>query len=209
MKLIVISNSGKVENEAEIVKRLFENGLGTLHIRKPKLSTRELKEYIASIPRAYHPRIVIHSHHRLALAFPVKGIHITKSHKRRKFKTWFNVKWIRFKRPGILVTTSYSKLASLFEETFAYDYVFLSPVFDNLTSKYQSGFTEHSLKATFEKTPNRVIARGGTDINCLEKVKNIGFEGVAFYSSIWNKQDPVAEFTRIMERCRELGIATD
>jgi len=209
MKLIVISNATKNEGEAVLVTKLFENGLETFHVRKPKFSTRELEAYLKAIPRAYHSKLVIHSHHMLALKFDLKGIHLTKSHKQRKWKTSAQMRWLKFKKPGLLISTSFRKLASLFEETFAYDYVFLSPVFDSLTSKYQSGFTEHSLKITFEKTKYKVVARGGTDVNCLQKVDSIGFAGVAFYSALWNKKEPLEEFEAIVSRCRELGITAD
>lgn len=208
MKLIVISSSNTIENEVQIVTKLFEAGLETFHIRKHKLSTRKMKEFIAAIPPHFHNRIVIHSHHKLARKFNLKGIHLTKSHKKRKWGTWLSLKLIRLKNPKIILTTSYSTIGQILsvKQDYNYSYVFLSPIFDNFNSKFQGGFTEHSLKSAFQKSMLKIVARGGVDITSIEKAEKIGFAGIAFYSSIWKKKDPVLEFNTIVERFQELNI---
>jgi thiamine-phosphate pyrophosphorylase len=206
MKLIVITPSGDHENETEIITRLFESGLETLHLRKPRLSTKKLTEYIERIPAVYHNRIVIHSHHKLLLKFKLKGVHLTKTHRNRRFKTWFMTRLIKSRYPAATISVSHRRLIGLFEDEQVHDYVFLSPVFDSLTGKYQSGFTEHSLKSAITKVHHKVIARGGVDANVIEKVNGIGFEGVALYSALWKRKDPVAEFNKVVEKCLELGI---
>ncbi len=201
MKLIVISNSGVIENETQIVTKLFEAGLETFHLRKHNLSTSKTRDFIASIPAHFHNRIVIHSHHNLARKFKLKGIHLTKSHKKRKFTTWLKIKLIRIKNPSLILTTSYSNIGQLFEtdNKYQYDYVFLSPIFDSLSSKFQGGFTEHSLRSALNKSAFHVIARGGVDISAVEKAELIGFNGLAFYSSIWLKNDPLKEFNLVVQ----------
>lgn len=208
MKLIVISNSGIVENEAIIVTKLFEAGLETFHLRKHKISTKKTKEFISSIPAHFHNRIVVHSHHNLARYFTLKGIHLTKTHKKRRFRTWLMLKLIKLKNPHIIITTSFDTIGKLFEtnSNYNYDYVFLSPIFDSITSKFQGGYTNYSLKSALTKSVHKVIARGGVDINAIEKAHEIGFEGLAFYNSIWKRKDPVAEFNNIIEKFEELKI---
>lgn len=206
MKIIVISNSEPIENETEIITKLFENGLETFHLRKPKYSTKQLKNYIKKIPAHFHNRIIIHSHHNLARKFDLRGIHITKAHRRKKIKTWLNLTLLKLKKPNAVVSTSHSRLSGLFEEDGKFDYVFLSPVFDSLSGRYQAGFTEQGLRSAVEKISFKVIARGGVDANCIEKAKNIGFAGIALFSSIWKKADPVFEFNKVAERCLSLGI---
>lgn len=208
MKLIVISSSSSVENETQIITKLFEAGLETFHIRKHKLSTKKMKGFINQIPEHFHNRIVIHSHHNLARKFNLKGIHLTKSHKKNKIQTWFSLKILKLKNPQIIITTSYSNIGQLFETDtkYKYDYIFLSPIFDSLSSKFQGGFTAFSLTSAIEKTELKVIARGGIDVTAIEKAKAIGFYGLAFYSSIWKKKDPLAEFNKIVEKFQELNI---
>lgn len=207
MKLIVISNSGSIENEAQIVTKLFEAGLETFHLRKHRLSIRLTKELINQIPAHFHNRIVIHSHHTLARKFNLKGIHLTKSHKKRRYKTWLIIKLIKLKNPNLIITTSFSNIGHLFESHGTpYKYAFLSPIFDSLSSKFQGGFTEHSLKSALQKSALKIIARGGVDISSIEKANAIGFEGLAFYSVIWKKADPLKEFNSIIEKFQELKI---
>jgi thiamine-phosphate pyrophosphorylase len=208
MKLIVISSSGHIDNEVEIVTQLFEAGLETFHIRKHKLSTRKMKEFIAAIPTHFHNRIIIHSHHKLARKFNLKGIHLTKSHKKKNWRTWLSLKLIRLKNSNIVLTTSYSTIGQVLatKQDYNYDYVFLSPIFDNFNSRFQGGFTEHSLKSALQKTTLKIVARGGVDIVSIENANRIGFNGMAFYSSLWKKKDPVDEFNRIVEKFQELNI---
>lgn len=208
MKLIVISSSGKVENEANLVTQLFEAGLETFHLRKLKWTTKQMKDFLMQIPEHFHKRIVIHSHHNLARKFNLGGIHLTSNHKKKKWKTWFTIKLVQLKHPKIEVTTSFKNIGQLLDEhsDFNYSYVFLSPVFDNHASRFQSGFTEHGLHSTISKTKYAVIARGGVDINAIEKAHKIGFKGLAFYSAIWRSKDPVAEFNKVVEKFEELKI---
>ena len=208
MKLIVISSSDPIGHETEIVTRLFEAGMETYHLRKHKLSTRKMREFIAAIPPHFHNRIIIHSHHKLAGRFRLKGIHLTKSHKKKKWTTWFWLKLIRLRNPDVILTTSYNTIGQILsiKQDYEYAYVFLSPIFDNFNSRFQGGFTEHSLRSALQKSPLNIVARGGVDINCIGKANELGFEGVAFYSSLWKQKDVVKEFNLIVERFQELKI---
>lgn len=208
MKLIVISSSHEIENEAGIITSLFEAGLDHFHLRKHKLSTKKTKELIKGIPAHFHNRIILHSHHNLARKFQLKGIHLTKSHIKKKYKTWLTIKLIQLRNPSIIITTSFNNIGQLFDKDhrYPYSYVFLSPIFDGLNSKFQGGFTEHSLRSANQKTHFKVIARGGVDMNSIEKAKEIGFDGLAFYSSIWKKKDPLASFNNMVEKFQELKI---
>ena len=160
------------------------------------------------IPAHFHDRIILHSHHKLARKYNLKGIHLTKTHIKKRFRTWLTIKLIQIKNPGIIITTSFNNIGQLFEKEHRhnYDYVFLSPIFDSLNSKFQGGFTEHSLKSAIQKTSFEVIARGGVDITSVDKASLIGFNGLAFYSAIWKKKDPLAEFNNIVEKFQELKI---
>ncbi|MEO6904607.1 MAG: thiamine phosphate synthase [Bacteroidia bacterium] len=208
MKLIVISSSKIIEYETQIIIKLFEAGLNTFHLRKHNTSTRKTKELIKAIPEKYHNRIVIHTHHSLALRFNLKGIHLTQLHKKRKFKTWLIIKLIKLNDPNATISTSFANIGKLFElsPAYKYDYVFLSPIFDSLTSKFQSGFTEKSLAVALAKTNLNVIARGGIDVGIIKKSNTIGFKGLAFYSTIWNKENPIEEFNAIIKKFNSLKL---
>jgi thiamine-phosphate pyrophosphorylase len=207
MKLIVISSSTDIEEEAAIVTRLFEAGLETFHLRKQKMSARRTREFLRAVPAHFHNRIVLHAHHSLAIKFRLKGVHLTRTHKKREFRNKLRLWLLRLRQPALQVTTSFSNIGSLFEtQPFNLDYAFLSPVFDSLNSKFQGGFTTHSLQSALSKSTVPVIARGGVDIAAIEKAQQLGFAGVAFYSSLWSKKDPVAEFNKVTEAFTALGI---
>src|SRR5690349_18729349 len=141
-----MSSSSTIENEPQLVTRLFEAGLLSFHLTKSKISTRKMKEFIKQIPEHFHDRIVIHSHHNLMFNFNLKGIHLTSKHKSKKWRTLITIRLIQLKKPSLQITTSFKTLGELYEKKheYKYDYVFLSPVFDNNTSKFQSGFSEYS-----------------------------------------------------------------
>lgn len=207
MKIVVISPSKMKEDEFKNITALFEAGLESYHIRKPKFSTRQLKEYIERIPKQFHNRLVIHSHHNLARKFKLQGVHYTKKHLEKTFKNWWREQVLGFAKKDIVKTTSHGKLASLYEDDeMDFDYVFLSPIFDSITGKYQSGYYEDSIKAAINKTGKKIIARGGIDATRVEKVKELGFYGMALYSCIWDKEKPVEEYLKVIRRCEDLGI---
>ncbi len=116
MKLIVISSPKKNPSEPEIVTQLFKNGLEIFHLRKPGFSQKELEEYLNLIPGEFFNRIVIHSYHKLAVKYNLRGIHLTRRHRRQKFKTWLKIKYVKSKNPDITITASFHSLESLFED---------------------------------------------------------------------------------------------
>ena len=89
MKLIVITPSRDVADEPSLVARMFESGLQTLHLRKPRYSTSRMCKYIQEIPEHFHNRIVVHSHHGLALKFRLRGIHLSRAHLKTSWRYWF------------------------------------------------------------------------------------------------------------------------
>jgi thiamine-phosphate pyrophosphorylase len=209
MKIIVISSNKKTDTEANVVTSMFEHGLETFHLRKPKLTTKELAEYIEQIPAHFHNRIVTHTHHALAGKYKLKGIHFTKGHLKTPRRTWWKLKLLSWKRPlnSMTLSSSHSKLSTLYEpDDYPFNYVFVSPVFDSLTGKFQSGFYEEGIKAANAKSGKKIIARGGVSAEKIEKVKELGFYGLALYSALWDKPHPLAEFINVMRKCKELGI---
>jgi len=207
MKIVVISPSKVKEEEINNLIKMFEAGLETYHLRKPKFSTKQLQEYIEKIPKQFHNRIITHSHHNLARKYNLQGVHYTKKHLEPNFKNWWREKMLRISTSNFIKTSSHGKLASLYdEEEMNFDYVFLSPIFDAITGKYQSGYYEDSIKLALQKTGKKVIARGGVDATRVEKIQELGFYGLALYSSVWDKEKPVEEYLKVIQRCKELDI---
>src|ERR1019366_10678762 len=115
MRLIVITSSRSIPNEASVLTSFFEKGLPTLHLSKPNYSTPKMAKLIRNIPEKFHNRIIIHSHHNLMFKLNLKGVHLTKKHKKRKLSTWFMLKLLKSRKPEFITTTSYTKLANILE----------------------------------------------------------------------------------------------
>lgn len=209
MNIIVISPSKTPDNETRIVTELFEHGLQTFHLRKPSMTTKEMRQYIESIPAHFHNRIVIHSHHQLLKLFPLKGIHLTRQHLKRKFYSALRVRFLKMRRPGIIVTTSFHKIATLYENKKKYDYVLLGTIFDTVSDKFNAGYNPHTLRAALEKSVTPVVARGGTHSGNVGTCHELGFAGMIFYSGVWKQENPVEEFCKILEQCRVLNLKTE
>lgn len=206
MKLIVISPSHKKDSEIPFLLNMFEQGLPTYHLRKTNFSTRELKVFIREIPEKYHKRIVIHTHHELALKFNLQGVYISSSHKKRKISLWLRMNWLKFRKKGLQVSGTFRSIEAILEHNPTYDYILLSPVFDSASGNFQAGFSEYGLKSALKNTKHKVIARGGISTDTIQKAHELGFAGVAFYSRIWKTKNPVQEFLKAKEKFNELKI---
>src|ERR1044071_3258162 len=104
MEIVLITSSKKDEHEPELIAKLFEAGLTTLHLRKPNFSTKQLTKYIEGIPKVFHNRIIIHQHHDLIFKFDLKGIHWTNVHLERKFKKWWFLRKLNSRNKKIIHT---------------------------------------------------------------------------------------------------------
>lgn len=207
MKIIVISHNRSLEDEDKIITRLFEYGLETFHLRKPRMSTKKLEELIKKIPAHFHNRIVLHTHHNLCARYDLKGIHITRNHLNRLRVTKWKLFFLSLRRSlkTLIFTTSKSQLQSVYDiDEFQYEYIFLNPVFDPLTGKFQNGFHEEVLKAANAKSGKKIIARGGVNPERLRRVKELGFYGFAVNSYIWKSPDPIKAYLEITNECRQL-----
>lgn len=207
MKLIVISSSKNNSGDPKAFSELFENGLDHLHLRKPSMSTADMKKLIEAIPEHFHNRVVIHSHHKLAGKYDLGGVHLTGLHRRRRFSTWFRLKLLHMKNESLTVSTSFHKLGHVYTNNKQFDYILLGTIFDQLTGKFNAGYNEHSLRAVIEKTNVPLVARGGTTAASIPVCADLGFHGIAFGSTIWNSPSPVQTWCAILDACRAQSIA--
>lgn len=194
MEVIVITSPGKSDNELKRIVELFENGLETLHLRKPKFSSDDMEEFIQAIPEVYRNRVVIHGHYRLALKYGLKGIHLMRRHRQANWKNWWKRFLLRLKNPGLQISTTFHSLQSLKDNKWTYDYVFLSPVF---TSHSHYNNSESSgvnlLRSVVVDSKLKVFALGGVDVDKIPVVRAAGFHGVGLLNMVWKEMsnDPV------------------
>ena len=205
MKLVVITPSKDVADEHTLVTKMFESGLSTLHLRKPKFSTNQMAEYIREIPAHFHNRIVIHSHHNLALKFHLKGIHLSRVHLSSSWRYWFIRTRLRLKFEKSSKSRSYSRLQQVYQkEEHNFDYFLIGTMFNNMTSELYSGFYEDGIIAANKNSNKRLIARGGTSPETIGKAVRYGFHGIAFNSYLWNSDKPFENFLNILAEFKKL-----
>ncbi len=196
MQLVVFSSNDKFHSEIPIVEKMFKEGLETLHLRKPKFSTKDLDEYISSIPSKYHPRIILHSHHKLGKKYKIKGVHISRAHRKKKYNSIWKFLIMRIKHPGWVITRSCHRLSSLTENPKRYQYVFLSPIYDSISKEAHAGqFSKRGIRSIIEDNNLLVYALGGVDETKFSELKQLGFSGVALLGSVWNSgKNPLEVF---------------
>jgi len=189
MEVIVITSPGKNERELSRIIELFESGLETLHLRKPKFSSKEMEEYIQAIPGIYRNRLVIHGHYDVAFKYGLKGIHLQRRHRQPKWSNRWKRFLFRLKNPKLKISTTFHSIQSLKENKWSYDYVFLSPVF---TSHAHYSDSESSginlLRTVVNDSRLPVFAAGGVDLDKIPVVLAIGFHGVGLSSSLWKER---------------------
>lgn len=205
MKVVVFSSPNNFHTEIPYVIQMFEKGLGTFHLRKPKFSTKDLEEYITSIPERYRGRIIIHTHHELASAYQLKGIHYSRTHRKKGISGKAKFSLSRIINRSMVFSKSCHSLSTIKEDVNKYDYVFLSPVFDSISKdSHKSKFGLGSIKQTLESTKQTVYALGGVDPTKLEKAIIAGFDGVAVLGYIWESGlNPVEAYLNIRNGLRD------
>lgn len=207
MKLILITPSRDFTDEPSLVTRMFESGLPTLHLRKPRHSTRRMSEYISGIPTQFHNRIVIHSHHKLALKYNLKGIHLSRTHLSTSWKYWFVRTRLRLRFARCSKSRSYSRLQQAYnKEEQHFDYYLMGTVFNNMTGQLYSGFYEDGVIAANRNCGKQLVARGGTTPSSVGHAHRYGFAGIAFNSFLWDSDKPVERFLEIVREFRRLSI---
>lgn len=206
MKLIVFSTPDKFHSEIGPVISMFKEGLEYFHLRKPKFSSKDLQEYIELIPEKYHRKIILHTHHKLAKKFKLKGIHITKTHRQKKYTSNYRITLLKIKHPSWTISRSCHRVHTLTEITSKYTYVFLSPVYDSISSSSHGGqFSERSIQKTINEVNIDVIAMGGVDETKFEQLKTLGFNGVVLLGAIWNSnKNPLDVFISAQEKLLEI-----
>lgn len=207
MRLLVITPNKDVEDEVNLVTKMFESGLQTLHLRKPKYSTNQMRDYILEIPEHFHNRIVIHSHHKLALKFDLKGIHLGRIHLSKKWKYWLVRLRLKLRFGNTSKSRSYSRLQQVYnKEERTYDYFLVGTMFNNMTGELYSGFYEDGVIAANKTSGKKLVARGGTTIKSIEKSLKFGFYGIAFNSFLWNNDEPYLCFLKVLEEFKRLNL---
>lgn len=210
MKLIVITPSKDFTDEPMLVTRMFESGLTTLHLRKPNYSTAQMRDYINEIPEHYHNRIIIHSHHSLAIKFKLKGIHLSRIHFSKKLRYLFVRFRLKMKFGHTSKSRSYTKLQQAYnKEEHSFDYYLIGTMFNNMNGDLYSGFYPEGIIAANKTCGKKLVARGGATPKIIQKAREYGFYGIAFNSYLWSSDSPYDNFLVLVKEYHRLGMSLE
>ena len=191
--LIVLTSEQKIANEASTINLLFENGMETLHLRKPAFDIDEYKFLLRNINQVFHKNIVIHQYHTLCNEFNLKGIHLKEQlrislgnklqHHLNSFK---NLNY------NCSISSSFHETQELESCKATLDYYFLSPVFSSISKKAYKG-------KGFEVNhiDKNIIGLGGISIHNIAETINKGFSGIAVLGSVWANKNYLSNFLKI------------
>jgi thiamine-phosphate pyrophosphorylase len=208
MKLIVISSPNKSKSEIRHIIDFFENGLEVFHIKKKGFNRAKMEEYISSIPQKYHDKLVLHSHYNLASKYHLRGIHISRHKRKRKWMSTVHYYISKLFAPKLKISKSFHSIHSMIYDKKKYDYVFLSPVFDSHDiGVFSASFSEKQLRSVLYKTHHRVIALGGVSTDRVEVARRSGFAGIALHGAIWReKKDRLGKFNEIKKEAERVSL---
>lgn len=194
MRLFVISAPWYLPGEPGILCELFEQGLEYLHVRKPEFSRNEMAGYISEIPRRFHPRLVLHSHHKLAGQFRLGGVHLSGKSCRSGFAEM-----------NLSISKSVHSLREL-RNFGGFDYGFLSPVFSSVSKPgYGPAFADEALKCEVPLSKVPLIALGGVTKEKVHLAKMLGFQGVGVLGALWGGAEKLRYVPEILRSFLELA----
>ena len=173
--LIVITTPFFFDGEAELINRLFGEGMEILHLRKPEATAFQIIRLLKQINPQFHKNIILHDHFELASEFLIGGVHLN----RRNLVA------------PLHLSGTVSRSCHSIEELTQFpelDYLFLSPIFQSISKEgYGNGYPMEQLrKASGAGIVNeRVIALGGIDASTMPLLQNLNFGGVAVLGALW------------------------
>ena len=177
MRIIAITTPKVDDKDVQLIKRLLEGGVDSIHLRKPESDIHACRQLLKALTKEERERIIVHDFPELYDEFSLKGIHIN-----RNVSSLPN-DYIGFR------TRSCHSLEEVRHYKKEYDYLFLSPIFDSISKVgYRAGFRKEELQEASMKgiIDEKVVALGGVTFESIAYLKGLNFGGVAMIGGIYN-----------------------
>ncbi|PKV48416.1 thiamine-phosphate pyrophosphorylase [Aquimarina sp. MAR_2010_214] len=198
--LIILTSERELENEANKINKLFDNGLEILHFRKPTFDVEGYRALLNQIDAKYHSCIMIHQFHELCEEFNLRGIHIQEQPRldlEEKLEEYVN----NYKTKGFKVSSSFHSKEDIKNCSVDFEYVLLSPVFGSIS---KAGYEGKGFDVT--DLNEFVIGMGGINENTLQATFDLGYRGVGVLGGIWNTEDSLQSFKMIYDKLKTIQI---
>ncbi len=201
--IVVIAPEQDVDNEIDILHRLFDDGLMAYHFRKPHKNYEEHKAYLNQIDDKYHHKIVVHYFHELVNDFDLKGIHLQEQFRIDKGNDLESyIRSFRGKEnkkdsitENISISSSFHEPEVLDNCKTKFDYHLLSPVFSSISKEGYNGrgFDVNHIK-------KNIVGMGGVNSETIPELFKLGYSGIGVLGGVWNTDAPVKSFKQIKEQ---------
>ncbi|MEE9364451.1 MAG: thiamine phosphate synthase [Cellulophaga sp.] len=192
--IIIISAENDFKNEINLLHLLFEVGLQSFHLRKPKKSLEEYKVYLNKISTKYHDRIVIHHFHELTEEYSLKGVHLQEFARnclKEKLASFVE----EHQKKGNTVSSSFHEPEVIENCEVLFDYHLLSPVFTAISKKNYLG---RGFNVT--KNSKNIVGMGGINEKTIPQTIALGYKGIGVLGGVWNTENPVESFKNIQNK---------
>jgi len=194
--ILVITPETMVQNEPEVINQMFREGLDLLHIRKPKISREEMKNFLYRIDKEFYPKLVLHGYGDLGKDHHISRFHIREADRNAGIYKSYVEKNI--------LSTSVHDMKTYDELGKEWEYSFFSPVFPSISKK---GYGKDSTLIEELKYRNnqevKLIALGGINENNICEVFENGADGAALLGAVWNSDQPLNTF----KKCRKNALS--
>ncbi len=191
----VLSPTGSVRNEAKIVCELFEKGLQSYHLRKPRWNPDRVQAWIKSIPKIYRSRIILHQFPELVEKFGLGGFHIRCDEA------------VPDSLPAEKISAQCQHYADIEKCDKRFRCLMLGPIFPkpdrDLTVPART-LQEYAAIVAYHRKQGgtaKIFAFGGVSENNVKQCRKMGFDGVAVVGAVWDDgKEPVPAFKKL---CRK------
>ncbi len=211
MKTIIYTPANNIENEVEIISELLDNGADYLYIYKPELDDYSIVDFVETMPEKYWKKCISTSL-IITKEFDLGGYHFTRDivQKNKKYNEKI-LAWLKETNKTSSVTAHSIEELEKYAGTF--NHVIVSPIFPSISKENHSYDWnmeelrimnyELRIKSQISNLKSQIFAVGGVDINKIDVVKNLNFDGVGLLGAIWiDAESAISNFNQILERLK-------
>lgn len=193
--LIAILPVDQIDQEFDVIRGLFDQGLDALYIRRD-LSLEQISVWQQEVGQAYHDKIILP-----AACFSWRNeLTFSRYHIKEQDRSLFFSNYTKADFEGFHLSTPIHDFESLKVWNAYVEQVFVSPVLPSFSKQnYPVMGDEERKKILAYPTLCKKIALGGIDEQQLIARKELlsDFDGVALYSALWNATDRIDTYKRM------------
>ena len=200
MQTILYTPANNIENEVDLISQLMDNGVDYLYIYKPDLDDFSLVDYVETIPERYWKQCISTSL-IITKEFNLGGYHFTRDIVQKN--ELYNEKILNWlKETNKISSVTAHSIDELKKYNNVFNHVIVSPLFPSISKEnhsYDWNMEELKLTTHDSRLTTKLFAVGGVDIDKIEKVKNLNFDGIGLLGAIWSKpNEATVNFKKIL-----------